>query len=81
MEETRQGEESGGCAGGGDEGVLVRGRPCTALRAIELSSAALLDVQGLQRGKPFFSPSLSPSAANALFQLRHNGPAVLRKGP
>lgn len=63
-------------------GVLaVRGRPCTALRAIELSSAALLDVQGLQRGKPFFFSSLSPSAANALFQPRHNGPAVLRKGP
>lgn len=58
-------------------GKIVRGcagLPCTAWRVIELSSRALLVVQGLQREKPF------SERANALFQLSTIAGCVTQRG-
>ncbi len=68
MREGRKGESGGkilrGCAG----------LPCTARRVIELSSRALLVVQGGFRGKALFL------AANALFQPGTMTSCVVQRG-
>lgn len=71
MEEMREGRK-GECGGKVVRGCV--GLPRTARRVIELSSRALLVVQGGFRGKALFS------AANALFQPSTMASCVAQRG-